>query len=159
MHNVECHTSLTDQQKEAVLAIWNAEYPKQLQIFDKAAFDSFLLSLISPEYYLFKNSGAAIFGWAAVFYRDRMRNFFIMLSGSSQGKGYGTTLLNALKGKENSLFGWVIDHGNDVKANGTPYLSPINFYEENGFMINHGLRLENNMLSAVNVVWNANATS
>jgi len=156
MPEIEHRTSLTEQQKETALSIWNAEYPKQLQMPGIAAFNAFLDSLINPGYYLLKEEGAGFIGWAAVFYRENIRCFFIMLSGGEQGKGYGTALLNALKAKENSLFGWVIDHENDVKADGTPYPSPLKFYKKNNFTINNSLRLETEVLSAVNITWQAN---
>lgn len=156
MPEIEYLTSLTEQQKEVALGIWNAEYPKQLCIPCMAEFNAFLDSLVNPGYFLLKDEGAGFIGWAAVFYREGIRCFFIMLSGRAQGNGYGTALLNALKAKENSLFGWVIDHDNDVKANGTLYPSPLNFYRKNNFTVNNHLRLETEVLSAVNITWQAN---
>jgi GNAT superfamily N-acetyltransferase len=155
MPEVEYQKSLTDQQKEVVLGIWNAEYPKQLCMHGLAEFNAFLDTLINPEYFLLITRDGEIIGWAVLFTVETSRRFFIMLKSSAQGKGYGTLLLNTLKAREQSLFGWAVDHDNDVKANGTPYLSPINFYRKNGFIINQGLRLETDVLSAVNIIWRA----
>ena len=58
-----------------------------------------------------------------------------------------------LKNDGDQLFGWAIDHDNDIRADGRPYPSPIAFYKKNGFVINNDLRLENEQLSAVNILW------
>ena len=158
MPNVEYLTSLTDTQKETALSIWNMEYPVKLCMPGIAEFNAFLDSLINPGYFLLKDDDTEIIGWATLFSVENVRCFFIMLKSSSHGKGYGTLLLNALKAKENTLFGWAVDHDNNVKADGTPYPSPINFYIKNNFTINNELRLETDVLSAVNIIWQADAT-
>jgi GNAT superfamily N-acetyltransferase len=155
MPNVEYLTDLTDQQKEAALKIWNAEYPAKLCMPGIAEFKVFLDSLVKPGYFLLKDDDAEIIGWATLFSVESVRCFFIMIKSASHGKGYGTMLLNALKAKENSLFGWAVDHNNDVKADDTPYPSPLNFYRKNNFTINNNLRLETDVLSAVNIIWQA----
>jgi len=147
-------TYLTDQQKEATLKIWNTEYPVRLQMSAMADFDAFLNALIAPKYYLLLDD-ENIAGWAATFTAGPVRSFFIMLNGAYHGKGYGTTLLNELKKEGPQLFAWAIDHNNDVKPDGKPYPSPINFYLKNGFTVNNDLRLENEALSAVNILWEA----
>ncbi|ASU33436.1 GNAT family N-acetyltransferase [Mucilaginibacter xinganensis] len=147
--------TLSDQQKERVLRIWNAEYPVRLQMPGMDEFDTFLNTLINPKHYLMVSNDDVIIGWGNKYYIGDVTCFFIMLSGEIHGKGYGTTLLNELKKGENQLFGWAIDHDTDVKVNGEPYPSPIHFYRKNGFTINIDLRLENEQLSAVNILWNA----
>lgn len=94
-----------------------------------------------------------IAGWAATHSVELARGFFIMLDGEYHGKGYGTTLLNELKKEGQKLFGWAIDHDNDLKLNGQPYPSPIRFYLKNGFTVNNNLRMENEQISAVNILW------
>ena len=147
--------ALSDQQKQTALNIWNTEYPVRLLMPDMNEFDAFINTLINPQYYLLTNETDEIVGWAATFSIEPVRCFFIMLAGSIHGKGYGSLLLNELKKDESQLFGWAIDHNDDIKANGEPYPSPINFYRKNGFTINVDLRLENEQLSAVNILWNA----
>jgi GNAT superfamily N-acetyltransferase len=147
--------TLSHPQKATALKLWNAEYPVGLQMPDMTSFDNFLNTLINPKHYLLINEADGISGWASVFLREVAGCFFIMIDGAIHGKGYGTLLLNELKKDEKQLFGWVIDHNNDIKANGEPYPSPINFYRKNGFTINTDLRLENEQLSAVNILWNA----
>lgn len=146
---------LSDHQKQAALKIWNTEYPVRLLMPGMDELDAFINPLINPKHYLLINEVNEIVGWAATFSRETARCFFIILSGSIHGKGYGTLLLNEIKKDEKQLFAWAIDHDNDVKANGEPYASPIKFYRKNEFTINEGLRLENEQLSAVNILWNA----
>jgi len=122
-----------------------------------AEFDGFLNTLIDPKYYLFTDDAGNIAGWAATFSAGPVRSFFIMLNSTYHGKGYGTVLLNELKKEGPQLFAWAIDHTNDVKPDGKPYPSPINFYLKNGFTVNNDLRLENELLSAVNILWNSSS--
>jgi len=146
-------TTLSDQQKQAALNIWNTEYPVRLLMPGMDEFDAFINTLINPKHYLLINETSEIAGWAATFSIETTRCFFIMLSGSVHGKGHGTLLLNELKKDGTQLFGWAIDHDNDIKADGKPYPSPISFYRKNDFTINTDLRLENEQLSAVNILW------
>jgi hypothetical protein len=145
--------TLSDEQKKSALKIWNTEYPIKLQLPGIAEFDTFLDTLINPTHYLLIDSNDLIIGWANKYYVESITCFFIMISGDVHGKGYGTTLLNELKKGEKQLFGWAIDHNNDVKASGEPYPSPINFYIKNNFTVNNEMRLENELLSAVNILW------
>jgi GNAT superfamily N-acetyltransferase len=146
-------TFLSPEQKLTALRTWNTEYPVRLQMPGMAEFDAFLGTLTNPKYYLFIDDAENIAGWAATFTAGPVRSFFIMLSGAYHGKGYGTILLNELKKEGPQLFAWAIDHNNDVKPDGTPYPSPINFYLKNGFTVNNDLRLEDEQLSAVNILW------
>jgi len=145
--------ALSDDQKQRVFEIWNAEYPVKLQMPAMADFDEFINTLADTKHYLLSDN-YCIAGWAAVFSIERVRCFFIMLASIVHGKGYGTLLLNQLKNDEKQLFAWAIDHDNDLKLNGEPYRSPIGFYQKNGFKINKELRLETVQLSAVNILWN-----
>ena len=155
---ITSQTALAPEQKQAALKIWNTEYPVNLQMHGTAEFDDFLDTLVDPKYYLM-DEGDFIAGWAATFSAGPVRSFFIMLNSTYHGKGYGTLLLNELKKEGPQLFAWAIDHNNDVKPDGRPYPSPINFYLKNGFTVNNELRLENEQLSAVNILWEANSAS
>lgn len=146
------------EQKQAALEIWNAEYSVKLQMSGVAELDAFLDPLFDTKYYLLIDADS-LAGWAATFTAGPVRSFFIMLNSAYHGKGYGTILLNELKKEGPQLFAWAIDHNNDVKSDGRPYPSPISFYLKNGFTINNELRLENEQLSAVNILWEANGAS
>ncbi|RYD89560.1 MAG: N-acetyltransferase [Sphingobacteriales bacterium] len=121
-------------------------------------FNAYLNSLTNPAYLLLRADDGEIIGWATLFTVETVRCFFIMLKSKVHRKGYGTLLLNALKAKESVLFGWAADHNRDTKVDGTPYPPPIDFYRKNGFTINNSLRLETEILSAVNIVWQADTT-
>lgn len=144
---------LSPAQKEAALRIWNAEYPVRLHMPAMQHLDDFLDSIFDKTYYLLIADNSAIAGWAAAFITGHVRSFFIMIDGAYHGKGYGTLLLNQIKQDNSKLFAWAIDHNEDVRADGTPYPSPIEFYLKNGFTVNEDLRLENELLSAVNILW------
>ncbi|GGI27649.1 hypothetical protein [Pedobacter mendelii] len=69
------------------------------------------------------------------------------------GMGKGTALLSALKENETVLNAWVIDKEEAIKQNGEIYKSPLNFYLKNGFMVYPEMRLENEKMSAVKIIW------
>jgi len=155
--NITTQTHLTDQQKEAALNIWNTEYPVRLHMSAMVDFEAFLAQLTDPKYYLMLAGDDVVAGWAATFTAGPVRSFFIMFNRTYHSKGYGTILLNELKKEGPQLFAWAIDHNDDIKADGRPYSSPINFYLKNGFTVNNELRLENEQLSAVNILWERTA--
>jgi len=146
-------TSLPDpKQKERIRELWNEEYPKQLAVSSES-FDAFLLTTDRQNHYLIISVANEIAGWAFTFDRAGERWFSIIIETSHQRKGYGCVLLQLLKEKESVLNGWVIDHPHDVRQNGLPYVSPLSFYLQNGFTTLTGIRLEDDKISAVKIVW------
>lgn len=145
--------NLNDHQKQQALQLWNSEYPAKLQKADVNALDDFLEPLGDKTHFLLIEN-EEILGWACTFLRDNARWFFIMLSATTRGRGYGTTLLNELKLHETELSGWVIDHNTDLKANGELYASPLNSHLKNNFQVNDKVRLETEAMSAVKICWN-----
>ena len=121
---------LRSEQKEMICQLWNTEYPQNLAI-TATAFDAFLESSASQTHFLILENERDLVGWAYTFDREGDRWFSIIISHQHQGKGLGHVLLNLIKEKENRLNGWVIDHPNDRKQNGQPYLSPLTFYINN----------------------------
>ena len=77
----------------------------------------------------------------------------MILDRDLQGKGLGSHLLDLAKEQEKELNGWVVDHDRDVKRDGTPYRSPVNFYLKNDFLIIADERLETEHLSTVKIQW------
>jgi len=144
--------TLSYAQKEQVCMIWNNEYPQKLAI-NPTAFDEFLQVSTGHTHYLIVEDNRGIIGWADTFDRGGDRWFSIIIDGSHQRKGLGHLLLNLIKEKENRLNGWVIDHHNDIKQNGEPYLSPLSFYVRNGFAVHPGTRLEDEKISALKIEW------
>lgn len=92
-------------------------------------------------------------GWAFTFIRCEEKWFAIILNSIVHGKGYGTLLLDELKMNDSVLNGWVINHQNDLKQNKKPYISPIEFYSKNGFVIVTDIRIENDKMSAIKIRW------
>jgi len=133
--------------------LWNQEYPKKLCYDGISDFEKYLLQLKGQKHYLLVDDSDNIKGWGVIFERDAEKWFAIILDNSIHGLGYGTKLLNKLKEKEEKLSGWVIDHYTGLKQNGEYYMSPLNFYQKNGFDIKTGIRLELEKISAVKIEW------
>jgi len=90
------------------------------------------------------------------FNRDNLILFAIIVDSKNQGKGFGSLFLNKLKDLQNELNGWVIDHDNDSKLNGSQYKSPLAFYIKNNFEVLNNFRIDNEKISAVRIQWKKN---
>ena len=150
---IERTYELSHEQKNAILCLWNAEYPAQLAYENVAALEAYLSPLRDARHYFAVNGGNNVTGWAFVFTRNDARWFAIIVNGGMQGRGIGKALLDALKKDEPELNGWVTDHDRYTLINGTRYRSPIGFYERAGFSIVPACRLETEKLSAVAMKW------
>lgn len=146
-------TILSEEQKEAVLDIWNREYPQQVGYKTLADLEHYLEGLSQPYHLLLKNERGAIEGWACRFVREGEKWFVILLRGTAQGQGKGSLMLDGLKKGVDELYGWVVDHDRYVKQNGEPYRSPLPFYLKNDFTVCTESRLELDFLSAVRIKW------
>lgn len=146
-------SDLTDQEKVEVSNLWNSQYPEQLSYHTLAAFDEYLQNLNNLTHFLLTNELDVIFGWALTFERENEKWFAIILSDEIKGKGFGRKLLDQLKETEPVLNGWVIDHYNNRRTNGEPYISPLKFYEKCDFEILTDARLELAKISAVKIKW------
>lgn len=140
-------------QKEQVLQLWNNEYPEKLTYKNMSGFESYLEKLNEVKHFLLANDDEKIQGWAITFKRENKTWFAIILSENLHGKGWGTKVLNELKQNKKALNGWVIDHSNDKKRNGSFYKSPLDFYLKNGFEVLSDTRLELEIMSAVKIKW------
>lgn len=143
---------LNPEQKQQILQLWNNEYPKKLAYKSMAGFETYLGKLNNVNHFLLIND-EKIHGWAITFVRDNETWFAIILSENLHGKGWGTKVLNELKQYKNELNGWVIDHNNDRKINGSLYKSPLEFYIKNEFEVLPDIRLELEIMSAVKIKW------
>lgn len=114
---------------------------------------NYLIGLSKTKHYLLVDDFNQILGWAFIFVREAENWFGIILNSNIQGKGFGTLLLNELKIFTSVLNGWVVDHQKDFKQNNEPYLSPLEFYSKNGFVVSKNIRLENDSISAVKIRW------
>lgn len=145
--------SLTKDQKNTLLNLWNNEYPEQLNYNSFAEFENYLRPLINQTHLLLLNNKNQIQGWAFTFKRENEKWFSLILDSKIHRCGYGKLLLNKIKESEKAINGWVIDHNNDVKKNNKAYISPLNFYLQNNFTVDESTRLETEKISAIKIKW------
>ena len=146
-------SELTDQEKVQVLHLWNSQYPEKLSYHSLVVFDEYLQNLNNRTHFLLTNDLHEILGWVLTFERENEKWFAIILAEEIKGQEFGRKLLDQLKEKEPVLNGWVIDHPNDRRTNGEPYISPLKFYEKCDFEILANERLELDKISAVKIKW------
>ncbi len=144
---------ISQVQKEQILQLWNNEYPEKLTYKNMAGFESYLEKFNEVKHFLLANNDEKIQGWAVTFKRENETWFAIILSENLHGKGWGTKVLNELKQNKKALNGWVIDHSDDKKSNGSFYKSPLELYLKNDFEVLSDTRLELEIMSAVKIKW------
>lgn len=147
------HLNVRPVSKTILLELWNTEYPEKIKHTSLAEFELYLTDLQQLSHFLLLDDLANILGWAFSFERNNENWFVIILSEKAKNKGYGTRLLKRLKEKHAILNGWVIDHNKDIKVDGSPYLSPLNFYKKNNFSVIPSVRIETGKISAVKIQW------
>lgn len=144
---------LNENEKLQISNLWNNEYPITLSFSDSLGFESYLNSLLETVHYIMKDDNQTILAWSCKFTRDHEKWFAIILDQKIQGLGKGTEILNVLKTNESQLNAWVIEKEIYVKQNGEIYKSPLHFYLKNSFEICSEIRIENEKLSAVKIIW------
>ena len=150
---------LTSEEKQAILNLWNKEYPSRLAYKKFSDFDKYLNDLTNKTHFLLTNDLQEILGWGFKFERDSEKWFAIIIDSHIKGNGWGTLILEAIKKNVTELNGWVIDHNNDLKLNGETYRSPLKFYLKHGFTCNHDIRLETEKISAVKIEWKSDLSA
>ena len=133
----ELHVSnyLSRADKLKVLDLWNKEFPLRLHFQNEEEFDRYIESLDIHNHYLVKDSDQQILAWSMVFNRDFKTWFAVIVDEPFQYQGLGRSLLHSMKKSSNQLNGWVIDHNNDVKANGENYFTKKEFFKKHDFQI------------------------
>ena len=152
--------NLTENQKTKISEIWNAEYPISLRFSEENNFEKYLSKLQNCVHYVLNDDFVsdfdeenALVAWLCVFTRENERWFAMLVNGNYQKQGIGKLLLDNAKKDESELNGWIIDNNESKKENNMPYLSPIGFYLKNNFEILTNIRLENEQISAVKILW------
>lgn len=145
--------TLTPEQYRAILHLWNNEYPAQLRHPSITELHIWLEGLIDAYHMFATEEDGQITGWCTTFTREGKRWFAMIIHHKAQGTGIGTKFLDKAKERDNELHGWVIDHSNDQKGDGTPYQSPLPFYLKHGFEIVPGNRMETQKISAAHIQW------
>ncbi|MCD6010341.1 MAG: hypothetical protein K0Q79_203 [Flavipsychrobacter sp.] len=156
---INTFTELTSEQKRSILDLWNREYPEQIRYATLTEFDTYLDNLKEKKHYLLAGNNGEVQGWGFQFMRDMEQWFAIIVDSKVQRRGYGTLFLDEMKKNNTVLNGWVADHNNYRKQDGSVYISPLHFYIKNGFSVKHDIRIETEKLSAVKIVWHKNAHS
>lgn len=146
-------SDLSIEEKEIIFQLWNNEYPARISFNSIEDLETYLNNLADVNHYFIYNDSNEIKGWAITFIRENEKWFAIIINSKIKNQGFGTQLLNHLKSIENKLSGWVIDHNNDLKSDGTSYVSPLHFYLKNGFSISEGIRIETDKISAVKITF------
>lgn len=145
---------LSDAQLEQVLKSWNSSYPVGIYYKDLHSFKEFLNPLIKPKHYIQLSMDNDIIAWMMTFDREQERWFSIIISEDFKGRGFGKKMIEHISKNEPPLNGWVVDHNKDIKADGSAYLSPLNFYLKLGFQVLPRQRFEKIGISCVKVVLN-----
>jgi GNAT superfamily N-acetyltransferase len=141
--------SLSDKQVDQINKLWNDEYPTKL----KDRFPILLEGADWYNHYIIEDLNNNVMAWAVDFEKDKQVRFSIIVASIHKGKGLGGMLIEKLKAENQEFYGWVIDHNDDLKSNGTFYQSPMPFYLKHGFEILSDVRIDNEMIKAVLIKW------
>jgi hypothetical protein len=139
--------SLTEIQFQQINQLWNQEYPVNL----KDRFGILLEGAENYNHYIIEDKNHDVLAWAVDFEKDNEVRFSIIVKGTQQGKGFGSSLMKNLMNELPEFYGWVIDHDDDKKVNGENYKSPLAFYLKLGFEVVENMRIDNEMLKAVKI--------
>lgn len=131
--------------------LWNEEYPLKL----KDRFPILLDGVSNYNHFVIENENGDAIAWAVDFEKEEQIRFSIIVASKYKGKGLGSALINRLKEEHAAFYGWVIDHNEDIKANGENYSSPLPFYFKHGFQIVPEKRIDTEMIRAVLIQWQA----
>lgn len=140
---------LSALQAEQIHLLWNKEYPVKL----KDRFAILLDGAAWHHHYIIEDANQQVMAWAMDFEKEKQVRFSIIVASEHKGKGLGGLLIDKLKAENKEFYGWVIDHDEDMKANGEHYKSPMPFYLKHGFEILHDKRIDNDMIKAVLIKW------
>jgi predicted GNAT family N-acyltransferase len=141
--------TLSDNQIQQIDVLWNQEYPKNLM----NRFSILLGDATNYRHFILENEAQQIVGWAVLFDKENETRFSIIVGEASKGMGLGGRLMDALKQACPCFYGWVIDHDNDIKNDGSIYRSPLTFYLKHCFEVLSDQRLDTPIIKAVKVKW------
>jgi len=145
---IQIATTLTPAQFGQINTLWNEEYPEKL----KDRFALLLEGVDNYTHYMISDNENRLAAWAVLFHKEEPR-FCIIVSRHHQGSGLGRQLITRLQQEQSELYGWMIDHNNDRKADGSTYHAPVSFYLKLGFRVYHDVRIDNELVSAVRIGW------
>lgn len=151
---IQINAQLSTTEKMDILQLWNQEYPTNIALKDLLALDIYLASLQNPAHFLIKGDTGTIIAWATTFERANERWFALIIQRAFQGKGIGNRLLHKIQEQYTQLNGWIIEDKTLLKADGSLYITPLDFYQKNHFkrIPHQHLSTENIRLSKIQ--WN-----
>ncbi len=149
---IEQHKELSPQDLEALFKLWNDEYPKEASFQNQSDLVDYLNTLSHPKHQLLKDDEGHLKAWFCTFQRIDLPWFAMIVSRDLQGQGWGRKLLEQAQKKHSILNGWAVDHHNYQKSDGSPYPSPLGFYNKLGFRKTK-LKYGEGNLSVVHIVW------
>lgn len=141
---------LTISQFQQIHDLWNQEYPVSI----KDRFPLLLDGVPQFLHYLVEDDQQKLVAWAVYFRKEEETRFSIIVDSIYQNNGWGKALMLELMTDLEEFYGWVIDRDGDLKSNGQPYQSPMEFYRKLGFQIREDQRIDTEMLHAVKIHWN-----
>lgn len=141
--------TLSDNQIQQIDVLWNQAYPKKLM----NRFSILLGDATNYRHFILENEAQQVLGWAVLFDKENETRFSIIVGEASKGIGLGSRLMDALKQTCPCFYGWVIDHDNDIKNDGSIYRSPLTFYLKHDFEVLSDQRLDTPIIKAVKVKW------
>jgi GNAT superfamily N-acetyltransferase len=121
-------TALSHHQKEAIRQLWNDEYPAVISHKTLAAFDAYLAALEDQNHVLVIDENQVIQAWFFDFVRNKERNFAMIVSRQAQGRGLGKVLIKQAQSRNTDLIGWVVKTEGILRADGSVYPNPKDFY-------------------------------
>lgn len=153
--NIRLSYELSNDEKSALIRIWNRVYPKQIVHPSLSEFNKMLSTYKTPTHYLVRQKGQ-VAAWCCVFTRDHGRWFALIVDNQFQRRGIGKALLAKAKEDENELLGWMTTRNDYIKVDGTAYASPKEFYLANGFELTD-VTFDSDVLQTVKIVWKRRA--
>lgn len=145
-------TELQAADLQQLMHLWNAEFPVQISYSSPVELQAYLDGLEEVKHHLLMNEKGEIKGWFWLFERDNLPWFAMILSRDIQKQGWGKQLILWAQEECPFLNGWVVDHLDYRKADGSPYPSPLGFYTALGFRKSKD-RLEVEKLSVARISW------
>lgn len=152
---------LTEEQKAAVVKLWNNEYPTSLTLGGIDHFDAKMGDLTGQEHIILTNNKDELVAWMLVFdftmEGQDIRWFIILLDRSLQRQGVGTQVLNRAKERNDNLNGWMIYQEGLPMSDNAVYPLPIAFYKKHGFTMYPDIKWDAVPFDAIKISWQANA--
>lgn len=150
---------LTEEQKSAVVKLWNHEYPIDFTLDGTTALDASIGHLVGQEHIVLTNSVKELVGWMIIFdftLKEQDNRWFILLvDRCHQRQGLGTQLLNSAKRRNDNLNGWIAFEEGLLRSDNLMYPLPTAFYEKQDFIVHQDVKWEARPFETAMISWKA----